>query len=86
MKTLIKFYADWCGPCKPMEKVAADVAEKYGFELKSVNIDDEAAYAEAFLVRSIPHLVLIDEEQNIWGRHVGSAPASAVEKSLGLST
>ena len=58
---LIDFYADWCGPCKMMAPVVAELAEEYEGKAKvgKINVDNEQALAERFGVMSIPSFVVI---------------------------
>lgn len=58
---LIDFYADWCGPCKMMAPVVAELAEEYVGKAKvgKINVDNEQALAEKFGVMSIPSFVVI---------------------------
>ena len=58
---LIDFYADWCGPCKMMGPVVAELSEEYEGKAKvgKINVDEEQALAEQFGVMSIPNFVVI---------------------------
>lgn len=60
---LYKFYADWCGPCKVQTKLFGETP--ICVEVESVNVDEEEKKAEAFGVRSLPTMILVDEEDNI---------------------
>jgi thioredoxin 1 len=53
---LVDFYADWCGPCKMMAPVVAQLAEKYDGKVKvgKCNVDEEAELARTYRVMSIP--------------------------------
>jgi thioredoxin 1 len=53
---LIDFWAAWCGPCRTMEPVVAEVAQKWRGKaaVGKVNVDQEAALAQRFGVMSIP--------------------------------
>jgi thioredoxin 1 len=65
MKKVIKFYADWCGPCKVYGKSWDKVVEKYKDQVEFVNIDiekDTTGLAAQYRVKSIPHTVLIKED------------------------
>jgi thioredoxin 1 len=65
MKKVIKFYADWCGPCKVYGKSWDKVVEKYKDQVEFVNIDiekDTTGLAAQYKVKSIPHTVLIKED------------------------
>lgn len=62
MKTLLKFEADWCGPCKQVAPVIADVIEEYDgdIELKTIDVDDpdNQPLMEEHGVRAVPTFVL----------------------------
>jgi thioredoxin 1 len=60
---LIDFWAPWCGPCRMMGPILDDVAAKLGDKavIAKVNVDDEAALASRFQVRSIPMLALMKD-------------------------
>ncbi|MBO7340807.1 MAG: redoxin domain-containing protein, partial [Lachnospiraceae bacterium] len=47
---LVDFYADWCGPCKMMGPVVAQLAEEYDGKAKvgKVNVDEEEDLAARF--------------------------------------
>ena len=59
--TLVKFYADWCKPCKPVATVIEKIIEEYGDRIQVISINvDEDAYEESIAsyekVRNIPTL------------------------------
>lgn len=61
---VIKFYADWCGPCgtyKPtFEKVSQELTEA---EFVNVNIDkDTSGLAAEYKIKSIPTTVVVKED------------------------
>ena len=65
MVQAIKFYADWCGPCKMYSKVWSKVEEelKDKINFKQINVDnDTSGLAAEYKVRSIPFTVIIDEK------------------------
>tara|TARA_R110002073_G_scaffold5313_4_gene32918 strand:- start:512 stop:775 length:264 start_codon:yes stop_codon:yes gene_type:complete len=75
MKTLLKFEADWCGPCqqiKPM--VNAVLSNAKDVQLQTVNVDDaeNRALVQKHGVRAIPTLVLLDDKNAIINTHRGA--------------
>ncbi|WP_439798627.1 thioredoxin [Treponema sp.] len=57
---LVDFWAEWCGPCKMLSPVIAEIARENSSDLKvgKVNVDEEPELARQFNVMSIPMLVL----------------------------
>jgi thioredoxin 1 len=68
---VLKFYAEWCGPCKALSQVIKNAGDKITVEVESVNIDDNVFMAQDFKVRSVPTMVLVDESGSEIRRHVG---------------
>ena len=42
MSRLLKFTADWCGPCKRIAGPIQDLAKKYNVEIETIDIDKDA--------------------------------------------
>ena len=60
---VIKFYADWCGPCKTYAPVFEKAAKELGFEYENINVDkDTTGLAAKHNIRSIPATVFIHED------------------------
>ena len=83
MKKLLKFEADWCGPCKVMKPIAKELADKYSLDIASVDIDLNPEIAKQYNVMSIPTLVLLEDDKEI-GRSVGAMPVKKVAQNLNL--
>ena len=66
MRTLLKFEADWCGPCQAIKSIVQDVmASHMATQLKVINVDDDANLnlIQIHGVRAIPTLVLLEGER-----------------------
>lgn len=51
---LVKFGAEWCGPCKAVKPALEKVEEDTGIEVYDVDIDVHSDVATAYGIRSIP--------------------------------
>jgi len=78
--TLLKFYADWCGPCKAMAPTVIQVVEELQDEvvLSEVNIDDNPQLRAEYGIRSIPSFVLLKGTEEV-SRKIGSCSASELK-------
>ncbi len=57
---LIDFFATWCGPCKMIAPIVAEIAEERDdIKVGKIDVDEEGALATAFGVTSIPTLVVV---------------------------
>jgi thioredoxin 1 len=70
---LIDFYADWCGPCKMLSPILANIAEKHPeITVVKCDVDANQELAMKFGVRSIPTVVAMKNGVEI-NRKVGLA-------------
>ena len=59
MKRILRFTASWCGPCKSLTANLAEVDTKYPIEV--IDIDVHPEIATEYGVRSVPTLVMMNE-------------------------
>ena len=80
---LIDFYADWCGPCRMVAPIVAEIAEEHPeYKICKVNVDEEGDLAEKFEVMSIPALFVI-KDGKIADQSVGARPKAQILAMLG---
>ncbi len=80
---LVDFWASWCGPCKMMGPVVAQIAEEQAGKVKvgKINIDEEQELAVKYNVMSIPSFMVFQNGQVIESS-VGAQPKASLEKML----
>ncbi|ARN73668.1 thioredoxin TrxA [Oceanicoccus sagamiensis] len=57
---LVDFWAEWCGPCKMIAPVIAEIATQYEGKLKvcKMDVDANTETAPKFGIRGIPTLMI----------------------------
>ena len=77
---LVDFWATWCGPCRMLAPVIAQIAVKYEGTVKvgKVDVDENPELAESFNVSSIPTLILFKNGKPV-AQRTGGAPMPLVE-------
>lgn len=70
---IIKFYADWCGPCKRLAPKLEDMSNDFtNLNFFEVNVEYETELASKFGVKGIPHIVHLDQEGKVVNQVVDS--------------
>lgn len=69
---VLKFYAEWCGPCKGLTMVINGAKDKINIPIEELDIDNELMSSVEYGVRSVPTMILLDENNNEVRRHVGA--------------
>jgi len=77
---LVDFWAEWCGPCKQIGPILAEIAEENKDKIKilKLNIDENPEIPQKYGIRGIPTLMIF-KNGNLVDTKVGSLPKSALE-------
>lgn len=83
-KVVLKFYADWCGPCKQLTPIIEKLSnEKMFSDIKFFSVDTEkfSDIAAKFEVSSIPLIVAFIDGRLV-GKKIGLHPEGEIIKFL----
>ncbi len=87
LPVLVDFWAPWCGPCKAIAPLVADLAETFGGKIKfaKCNVDNSPVTPGKFGIKAIPTLIFFkqgDVVEQITGMVAKSKLEDAIHKLL----
>ena len=79
---VIDLYADWCGPCRMLAPVLAELEAEYpDVKFCKINVDNDPELARAFNVSNIPMVAFV--KNNLFADlSVGFVPKEVLKKKL----
>jgi thioredoxin 1 len=83
MKTVTRYTAIWCGPCKVLAPIMSELQEKHSDKavFKVIDVDNQSDLAKEKGISSIP-VVIIEENGVEIQRIIGLKPKNIYESAI----
>ena len=80
---VLKFGAEWCGPCKQIAPVLEQLADEYQDRIKYVSIDVEESteITAEYKIRNVPTIIFIKKSE-IMDKAVGSISRNTIVEKI----
>lgn len=81
MKKLLFFTASYCSACRAIKPIVLKEAPEAGYELRLIDVetDEGSDMAEDFSIRSLPTLIVIENDKEI-KRAVGNTAWAEIQR------
>ena len=80
---MVDFGAEWCGPCKALAPMVAELAETYKEQavIAACDVEENNDIAVRYSIRNIPTVIFFKDDKEV-GRQVGAIAKFVLEEKL----
>jgi len=80
--TIVKFGAEWCGPCKKLDPIIEEIAKENGdVKITYVDIDHDGALAAEYGILSVPS-TLFFKDGKVMSSIIGLVPKAKLQTAI----
>ena len=83
MPLVVDFWATWCGPCRMIAPIIAELAEEYDGRINvgKCDVEENDDIAMEFGIRSIP-TILFFKDGEVVDKMIGAAPKTKLKEKF----
>lgn len=82
MKSILKFGAEWCGPCKRLEPILDQLQSDYpDLIIRGIDIDAAPDLAAKYKIRTLPTIIFLQDDIEV-SRLVGLSSLATIKDKL----
>lgn len=80
---ILKFYAEWCGPCKMLSKTLDTMKEQIPYEIVEIDVDNDIETSSKYGIRGVPTMIMVDGDAEV-KRQTGNMSAEQLKQFVGI--